>query len=121
MENERESTTDSEARKIFNHLIMFQFYRELENYDRTLTSIYKEHSLSINEELDVQFLKDWMTEFTTDEKCGILMRNIENYEPTRIKITIEEFESKFEEVFPPAEIEFGRGLLPSIAVRNETL
>ena len=98
---------------------MFQFYRELENYDRTLTSIYKQHSLSVNEELDVQFLKDWMKEFANDEKCETLMNNIENGELARIKITIEEFERKFEEVFPPAEIEYGRGLLPSIAVRNE--
>ena len=100
---------------------MFQFYRELENYDRTLTSIYKQHSLSVNEELDVQFLKDWMKEFANDEKCETLMNNIENGELARIKITIEEFERKFEEVFPPAELEYGRGLLPSFSVRNETL
>ena len=95
---------------------MFQFYRELENYDRTLTSIYKQHSLSVNEELDVQFLKDWMTEFGKDEKCG--ETNIESWELNSIKITMEEFERKFEKVFPPAEHEYGRGLLPSIAVRK---
>ena len=73
--------------------------------------------MSINEELDVQFLKDWMTEFAKDEKCG--ETNIESWELNSIKITMEEFERKFVKVFPPAEIEYGRGLLPSIAVRNK--
>ena len=116
-----ESTAVSEARKIFNHLLMFQFYRDLKNYDKTLTSIYEPHSLSVNEELDVPFLKDWMTEFAKDEKCEILMQNIENCELTSIKITIEEFERKFEEVFPPALPEYGGGFLARIAVRNKAI
>lgn len=116
LENVRESNTDSEARKIFNHLLMFQFYRDLKNFDKTLRSIYKDHSLSINEELDNQFLKDWVTEFATDEKCGKVQSSI-----TSIRITVEDFEHKFEEVFPPGLPEYGGGFLTSIAVSNEYL
>ena len=92
---------------------MFQFYRELKNYDKSFTSIYKPHSLSLNEELDVQFLKDWVTEFAKDEKCGEVLRSI-----TSITITMEDFEGKFEEVFPPALPEYGGGFLTSMAVSN---
>ena len=109
----------SVAQKIFNHLQMFQFYRELGKYDKTMISIFKQHSFTWNEDLDVEFLKKWMIEFSKDEKCG--EKSIDKWKLPSNKISRDEFVTKFEDIFVD-DIEYGgQGGLSRMRVRSKSV
>ena len=106
----------SVAQKIFNHLQMFQFYRDLGEYDKTLISVFKQHSFKLNDDLDVEFLKKWMKEFSKDEKCG--EGYIDKWSLPSNKISRNEFVTKFEKIFVD-DIEYGgQGMFSRIRVRS---
>jgi hypothetical protein len=56
--------------KIFNHLQMFQFYRDLKKYDTEIRSIFFPHDIDLHD-MEVKFLEKW------DQKCG--RNNIEKW------------------------------------------
>ena len=106
----------SVAQKIFNHLQMFQFYRELGEYDKTLISVFKQHSFTLNDDLDVEFLKNWMIKFSKDEKCG--EGYIDKWSLPSNKISRNEFVNKFEKIFVD-DIEYGGpGMFSKMRVRS---
>ena len=95
---------------------MFYFYRELESFDKTMMSVFKQHSLSLNEDLDVPFLKKWIIAFSKDGE-----KNIKKWNLSSNKITRADFVTEFNnQYFPYGETEFGgHGVISRIRVRNQ--
>ena len=53
------------AEIIFNHLQMFQYYRDLKHFDECFTSLWVPHYVHVQEgDIRIEFLSDW------DEKSG---------------------------------------------------
>ena len=79
-------------------------------------SVFKQHSLSLNEDLDVPFLKKWIIEFSKDGE-----KNIKKWNLSSNKITRADFVTEFNnQYFPYGEPEFGgHGVISRIRVRNQ--
>ena len=78
-------------------------------------SVFKQHSLSLNEDLDVPFLKNWIIAFSKDGE-----RHIKKWNLPSNKITRDEFVVEFnKQYFPYGEPEFGgHGVMSRLRVRN---
>ena len=93
------SRDDFIANEIFNHLQMFQFYQDLEKYEKTFVSIFKTHPLTIDENLDVSFLKSWIRrEFGTQNSLALSSKND--------KITKDEFAKTYDQMVPMVRLEY---------------
>ena len=50
---------------IFQHLVMFQYYKDLKEHDNYISNLFKCEPKEVREDIDYDFLKTWI------EKCAI--------------------------------------------------
>ena len=99
------------AEKIYNHLQMFQFYRDLEIYDKTLLSRFLPPKCSLNPNIEVDFLEEWDKDFGG-------MQNVKEWNlKGRTSLTKDEFVQEFVGPVSSTEEEepvFGTGIIPNM-------